>query len=176
MTKKFRRIVTAEDADGKSYVLSDGEPEIAAEIANMGRLYTLWKTETMPVPVPVVEDLDLSGPPDLRPGPQGTHFRLVVIAPESQMSEADKAKMVAAMEAEEDLERDDSSGDPMMHRTETLDYLIVLSGELHMALDSGEIVVGAGDFIVQGGANHSWSNRGDEPAVLIGAMLGGARA
>ncbi len=176
MANKFRRIITAEDGEGKSYVLSSAEPEFQSDIPNMGKMCNLWQTETVPASIPIVEDIDLSGPPSLRPGPQGTNFRLVVIEPESRVTEADKAKMIAMMEAEEDLTPGDTSADPMMHASDTLDYLVVLSGELYMLLDKEEIRVGPGDFVVQGGVNHSWSNRSDEPAVMIGATVSAERS
>ena len=171
---KFRRIVTAENAEGKSYVLTSEEPEIAQEIPNIMRRYTLWQTGTPPPTDPVVEDLpsDLS---DLMPGPGGVYFRLTVIPPDSWASEADKAKVAAMIAAKENVDRDLEPGNPMMHSTDSVDYIVMLSGELHLVLDTGEILLKPGDFVVQGGVNYSWSNRSEEPAIVAGAVVGAKR-
>ena len=54
----------------------------------------------------------------------------------------------------------------MMHRTETVDYAVVLEGELTLLLDDEDIVLKAGDVVIQRGTNHAWSNRSGKPAVL----------
>ena len=53
----------------------------------------------------------------------------------------------------------------MMHRTETIDYAIVLSGEITMILDDQDVLLKAGDVVIQCGTNHAWSNRSDAPCV-----------
>jgi quercetin dioxygenase-like cupin family protein len=68
----------------------------------------------------------------------------------------------------------------MMHKTSTVDYIIVLKGEIHAVMEKGETLLRAGDILVQRGTNHSWSVRGNEPcivaAVLVSAQpVGGAR-
>jgi uncharacterized cupin superfamily protein len=58
-----------------------------------------------------------------------------------------------------------------MHRTRTLDYAIVLSGEIHAVLDEGEVLLRAGDVLVQQGTNHAWSNRTNKPAVIAFVLI-----
>ena len=175
MIKTFRRIITAENLEGKSCVLSSAEPEVTVEIPNMGRFYNLWQTQTLPASIPIVEDLNMSGPPGVPRGPQDTQFRLMVIEPESRISEADKEQMVAMMEADERLVRADHSGHSTMHRTDSIDYLVMLSGEIYLKTDMEEILLRPGDFVVQGGVNHDWINRSDQPAILVGVMLSAGR-
>jgi mannose-6-phosphate isomerase-like protein (cupin superfamily) len=61
---------------------------------------------------------------------------------------------------------DGHSADPMMHKTSTVDYAIVLKGEIHAVMETGETLMRAGDILVQRGTNHSWSVRGNEPAIV----------
>lgn len=61
----------------------------------------------------------------------------------------------------------------MMHRTETIDYAIVMSGEIVMLLDEGEVVLRAGDILVQCGTNHAWVNRSNAPAVVVFVLIDG---
>ena len=60
-----------------------------------------------------------------------------------------------------------------MHRTETIDYAIILSGEITMLLDEGEVLLKAGDVLVQCGTNHAWSNRSNAPCVVAFVLLDG---
>jgi quercetin dioxygenase-like cupin family protein len=62
---------------------------------------------------------------------------------------------------------------PLMHRTETIDYAIVVSGEITMLLDVGEVLLKAGDILVQCGTNHAWVNRSNAPAVVIFVLIDG---
>ena len=76
--------------------------------------------------------------------------------------------------------QDKHSSDPMMHKTSTVDYIIVLKGEIHAIMETGEKLLKAGDVLVQRGTNHSWSVRGNEPcvvaAILVNAKpVGGAK-
>jgi uncharacterized cupin superfamily protein len=60
-----------------------------------------------------------------------------------------------------------------MHRTETIDYAIVMSGEIVMLLDEGEVVLRAGDILVQCGTNHAWVNRSNAAAVVVFVLVDG---
>ena len=62
---------------------------------------------------------------------------------------------------------------PLMHRTETIDYAIVLSGELTLILDDSEVKLQAGDMVVQRGTNHAWSNRSDKPCIIAFVLVDG---
>ena len=63
---------------------------------------------------------------------------------------------------------------PLMHRTETIDYAIVLSGEITMVLDDVDVLLEAGDIVVQCGTNHAWSNRSNAPCVVAFVLIDGA--
>jgi len=61
----------------------------------------------------------------------------------------------------------------MMHRTETIDYAIILSGQVTMLLDDSEVTLHAGDVLVQCGTNHAWANRGTEPCQIAFVLVDG---
>ena len=59
----------------------------------------------------------------------------------------------------------------MMHKTSTVDYIIVLKGKIHAIMDSGEVKLKAGDVLVQRGTNHSWSVRGKKPCIVAAVLV-----
>jgi quercetin dioxygenase-like cupin family protein len=67
---------------------------------------------------------------------------------------------------------DKHSDDPMRHKTSTIDYIIVLKGEIYAILDTGETLLKAGDILVQRGTVHSWSVRGTEPCIVAAILIG----
>jgi mannose-6-phosphate isomerase-like protein (cupin superfamily) len=67
--------------------------------------------------------------------------------------------------------RVDTSRHPAMHKTRTVDYVILLSGKVTMLLDEGEVHLEPFDVVIQRGTNHAWVNRGSEPAVLAGILV-----
>jgi len=67
--------------------------------------------------------------------------------------------------------RDPNARHPNMHKTDTVDYIILLQGEVTLILDEGDVDMKPFDVVVQRGTNHAWSNRGTEPAVLAGVLI-----
>jgi mannose-6-phosphate isomerase-like protein (cupin superfamily) len=115
----------------------------------------------------------------LEPPKNGTILRIVEFPPDSRWrANADAAQAFASIGAGH--AKDKSNADPMMHKTATVDYIIVLKGEIHAIMETGETLLKAGDILIQRGTNHSWSVRGAEPcivaAVLVSAdPVGGSR-
>jgi quercetin dioxygenase-like cupin family protein len=112
----------------------------------------------------------------LQPPPCGSLFRYFTIAPESETAALDtKAhaalvrKMFTSIGAEEVLV--DTTRHPAMHRTRTIDYIILLSGKVTLLLDEGDIELEPFDVVVQRGTNHAWVNHGTEPALLAGILI-----
>ena len=68
-------------------------------------------------------------------------------------------------------ERVDSSRHPAMHKTKTIDYIILLKGDVTLLLDEDEVRLKPFDVVVQRGTNHAWVNNGDEPALLIAVLI-----
>ena len=67
--------------------------------------------------------------------------------------------------------RVDVSRHPAMHKTDSIDYIILLKGDVTLILDEDEIDVKPFDTVVQRGTNHAWRNNGDEPALLIAVLI-----
>ena len=164
MAPQFRRIVTGHDAEGKSIVVIDGPA------APFG---AYWQTEGAPADNRTTADAAQSVR-KLEPSPSGSIFRYAVIPPEdpnvsAKEREAATARAFAQMGAEHC--RPDTSRDPGMHTTRTIDYVILLSGELTLLLDRGEVNLKPFDVVVQRGTNHAWVNKGKEPAVLAAVLI-----
>ena len=70
----------------------------------------------------------------------------------------------------------DSAKHPTMHKTNSIDYLVVISGSMHMLMEEGEVELHAGDCIVQRGTNHAWVNRNGKPCVLAAVLIDGKPA
>jgi len=164
MARQFRRIVTGHDAEGKSIVVIDGPP------SSFG---AFWQTDIAPANNSIAGDAAQSVH-TLEPPPSGTIFRYAVIPPEDPSvspseREAATAKAFAQMGAEHC--RPDTSRDPGMHKTRTIDYVLLLAGELTLILDRGEVKLKPFDVVVQRGTNHAWINKGKEPAILCAVLV-----
>jgi mannose-6-phosphate isomerase-like protein (cupin superfamily) len=163
-----KRIVTGNDERGRSHaVINDATTRrgITAEI---------WRTGTEAASV--FDSKVSQGSAALEPPPGGSVFRLFQIGPEQNelhLSEADREKMYAshfqAMQASHC--RPDPSRHPGMHRTATLDYIVVLTGRVTLLLDNEEIELEPFDVVVQRATNHAWVNRGDVPALLMAVQI-----
>ncbi len=164
----LRRIVTGHDAEGKSIVVIDGPPAGAA-----GALREIWQTEGALVDSRGTDDAG-AGPVVLSPPSGGSKCRWFILPPrDPNMSKEDLeayyAAGFAAMNASH--ERVDTSRDPAMHKTKTIDYIVLLSGRVTLMLDKEERELKPFDVVVQRGTNHAWINTGNEPAIFIGVLI-----
>lgn len=162
-----RRVVTTHDKDGRSIVAFDSVvgPYAHEPLAASGvRQYVFWLTDDCPAKT-TEEDVGARRV-KIPPPPHGTIFRMVDFPPEHP----DVAKLPLDHMAQilGDVHHDNGhpSRHPFMHRTMTIDYIIVMSGEIDMLLDEGEVHLKAGDVLVQQSTNHSWVNRGTEVCRL----------
>ncbi len=172
MPYRIRRVVTGHDKDGKSVLLMDGLAPNILEMASMPgvALTDLWRTKTSPALNSGRADA-AAGKIKLEPPESGTIFRIVEFPPDTawrHTANADKAfKSIGAGHAP-----DHASGDPMTHTTATVDYIIVLKGEIYAIMDKEETLLKQGDVLIQRGTNHSWSVRGNEPCVVAAILVG----
>ena len=179
MQGKIRRVVTGHDASGKAVVLEDGlAPAVRTNPHRPGHISVdLWKTDASPVIVRSAEPDPTAGPKQIHPPPHGTVFRISEIAPETEAirnMDAEKAKEVfKAMGNENASTFGQNKRHPFMHRTETIDYAVVLEGEIVMLLDDEDVHLKAGDVVIQRGTNHAWSNRSDKPCRMLYVLIDG---
>lgn len=164
MPRLPRRVVTGHDTGGRSVFASD-EPVPAAHTTPGGTLfYELWATDAAPAPINAgpanagpggagpggaAAPDPAGGPPRVAPAPNGTTLRINEMPP--------------------------GASSPM-HGTRTVDYGIVLDGEVVLVLDDSETVLRAGDVVVQRGTSHRWENRSDAPARVAFILIDGAFA
>ncbi len=170
MAQKIRRVVTGHDARGRSVFVRDGVAANVKEMESMPglALTELWQTDAAPADNSGARDA-ADRPAVLEPPPAGTIFRIVEFPPDSQWRDrADAREAFGSIGAAHAADR--TSADPMMHKTATVDYLLVLKGEIWAVLDEGEVCLKQGDVMIQRGTNHSWSVRTDEPC-LLGVVL-----
>ena len=181
MARPIRRVVTGHNKSGKAVVLSDGAvPVVHSNPMRPGQLsYEVWKTSEMPIPMAAVEPEPTGGKRQLHPVPNGTVFRISEVPPESDAirnltPEAARAAF-AASNAEDASTWGRGGRHPLMHRTETVDYAVVLEGEITLILDEGDdIKLSAGDVVIQRGTRHAWANRSGRPARMAFILIDGA--
>ena len=163
--KTFRRIVTGHDTDNKAIIISDAAPALTQLIGGPGgpTFFEVWHTLETPALIhPQPDDTDEAGL--VLPPPQnGTRIRVIEFPPEGEairkLTGADAAAKFRSMGGEEASTAQQGAPHPLMHKTRTVDYGIVLEGEITMVLDKAETTIKAGDIIIQNGTNHAWANR-----------------
>jgi mannose-6-phosphate isomerase-like protein (cupin superfamily) len=177
MERHIRRVVTGHDDNGKAIVISDG-PATAVKTVPLwpGLISTdVWKTAGSPIVIRKAEDDPTGGQRSLHPPEQGTIIRISVVPPETdeiRNLNADQAKNVfAGVGNAQASTRGKGGRHPLMHRTETVDYAVVLEGEITMLLDDSEVNLTAGDVVIQRGTNHAWSNRSGKPVRMLYILM-----
>lgn len=171
MVWRVRRVLTGHDRAGRSIILEDGLAPNVKEMASMPglALTDLWETTRAPASNEGSRDAARRRV-RLEPPAQGTILRIVEFPPDSQWRDsADSLEAFQSIGAAHASDR--SSADPMMHKTATVDYIIVLKGKIHAIMDTGEVKLKAGDILVQRGTNHSWSVRGKKPCIVAAVLV-----
>jgi mannose-6-phosphate isomerase-like protein (cupin superfamily) len=149
-----RRVVTGHTPEGVSVVVSDGPVPVSRELPADGvRFHEVWNTEGAPARITAVEPAEptrraLAVPPP----PRGTRIRVNEFAPGHL---------------------DERGLQSPVHRTASVDYGIVLAGEITLVLDDSEVTLRAGDVVVQRGTDHAWANRGDVTARVVFVLVDG---
>jgi hypothetical protein len=176
----IRRVVTGHDGNGRSILLSDGPaPHAVAFESIPGHAFArVWATGGCPV-LPAGGTDPTEGQTKLLPAPGGTSFLIVTFPPDSTMNAPGFDSVAAARERAGrmlDLACTFEPACPGMHTTDTVDYAIVLSGEVWLEVDDGsETLLRPMDVVVQQGTRHAWRNKSDAPAVVAFFMIGASR-
>jgi hypothetical protein len=170
--KPVRRIVTIDDERGASRAVADSpSPDVRTDPARPGFASTrIWVTTASPVPIELQFREALLLPNMLEPPPRGSLCRIVTIPPDDtwrrKVGASDVAAFFAAMGAPRASTDSAQAPHPYMQKTRTLDFCLILEGEVTLVLDTEEVVLHAGDTVVQRGTNHAWSNRSDKPCRI----------
>jgi len=179
MAKPIRRVVTGHDENGRAVVISDG----AAPFVYVSKLQPdrfavdIWRTHEMPAKIVANAPEPTEGPRRQMPTKNGTVLRINTIPPETEamrkMTPADSAHAFEALGNATATTHGKGGRHPLMHRTESIDYALILSGEITMLLDDEEVLLKAGDVVVQCGTNHAWSNRSNAPCTVAFFLIDG---
>jgi mannose-6-phosphate isomerase-like protein (cupin superfamily) len=168
----MRRVITGHDKNGKSIVVLDGPP--ARSIGeDVGGLFELWNTDGNTINtqdnIDRADDEIILSPPS-----NGSKFRYFQINPTPEGIPIDIMQDIAA-DAFKKIgaahHRIDTTKHPAMHKTETIDYIILLKGDVTLILDQEEVDIKPFDVVVQRGTNHAWVNNGSDPALLIAVLI-----
>jgi len=159
VAKAVRRLVTGHRADGQSTVLLDGAAPNVKQRQAGNASTLLWVTDEAPADVCGGADRaarEIGVPPPRR----GTIFRLAEFPPGVGGEVRDNETLLRDFGIGPDVKRGHPPRHPAIHRTRSLDYVVVLEGEIDLLLDDRDVRLAAGDVIVQQATNHAWINRG----------------
>lgn len=172
----IRRVVTGHDEYGVATVIMDGPAKCILQRPNRPgvTLTNLWQVDQAPAAKERHDD-PVAGPLILHPPKNGSVFRIVQFDPEDpgQLASLDGKAAFAEMGAGASVV--EGARHPFMHRTDSVDYAVILTGEIYMMMDEDEFLLKAGDTVVQQGTNHAWSNRGTEPCQIAFILVDAAK-
>lgn len=180
MSKPFRRVVTGHDAAGRAIIQSDAPPTRVQVLSGNGpTFYEVWNTRETPARIDRAGGEPHEAQLTLAPPRHGTRIRVLDIPPETDAMATIDAATARQHFAEIGAAGASTHGagpsrHPYMHRTESIDYGIVLEGEITLLVDEGETTVRAGDIVVQRGTNHGWANRSGRNCRIAFILIDGA--
>ncbi|HET6493621.1 MAG TPA: cupin domain-containing protein [Burkholderiales bacterium] len=168
--KRVRRIVVVDENDRSKCVADGPSPDVRTDPARPGFASTrIWVTDRSPARMKGVRE-SLHTPHTIEPPPGGSVCRVVTFPPDASYKGKVGAKEVqayfAAMGSPDASTYSPEAPHPYMQKTRTLDFCLVLEGEITLVLDTEEVNLKAGDTVVQRGTNHAWSNRSNKPCVI----------
>jgi len=172
-----RRVVTGHDMSGKSVFVLDGSPPRTVMFGTLPgfKIRELWTTEAIPM-IPVPKGDPTVGMKSFVPKPGGSRFKLVVFPPGEQEEFDPDAFRREYREKVPGLAETMEEEDLAMHTTDTIDYGVIVRGEIMLELDYGATVtLKAGDCFIQNGTRHAWHNRGTEPCLMAVVLVGAER-
>ena len=172
----IQRVVTGHSSEGHSIVSSNGPVPTVVELKGIPGMifHEIWNTVGTPATIGNQDDPTLA-PLKLEPPENGSRIRFVDIPPDQSnvhISETFKEGF-AHIGAAAASTAHANARHPLMHRTRSVDYGIVIAGEINLILDSSEVPLKAGDVVVQRGTNHAWANRGEQPCRMLFILIDG---
>jgi len=178
---KVRRVVTGHSPAGKSVFVSDGAPPRAADFKHVPGMSAALLWETRPgAQVPNANGDPTPDAPSWVPAAGGSNAMVVVLPPDAVMASPTFDPMAAGGEYMKNLpglaEKFEMDA-PGMHTSDTVDYAVVLEGEVHLELDDGQTKgLRQHDVVVQNGTRHAWRNKSDKPVTMLFILVGARRA
>lgn len=165
----IRRVVTGIDAGNKAVVLFDSRLTLSPGKSGMPAA-NIWMTETQPPGFSFKDDM--AKPSGINPPDNGTVIRVVEFPPtdpaiETKLDLNFMMKVVGDHAPAKGL----PVKHPLMHRTRSVDYAVILAGEIDMMLDDTVVHVKAGDVVIQQATNHAWINRGTQPCRVLFVLM-----
>jgi hypothetical protein len=173
MAKSVRRIVTGHNDKAKSIILMDGPAPNSSSPPGVPELVNtvLWITDSSPASNSGNEDASPQGRQlGIEPPSRGSVFRVVDFPPDKVFEGVDVRKMMEQVGGAHVVDKAQPRH-AMFHKTHTVDYAIVLEGEIWAMLDEGETLMRTGDVLIQRGTNHSWSNRSSQNCRIAFILL-----
>jgi len=172
-------VVTGHDPAGRAVIQSDGPPARVRLVGGPGgpTFFEVWHTRE----TPAVIGRTSGEPPEeglvLAPPAGGTRIRVIDFPPDGdairRLTAAEAVDKFGEMGGSAAARAGADAPHPLMHRTQTLDYAIVLEGELTLVVDRGETTLRAGDVVVQRGTSHAWANRSDKTCRVAFVLIDG---
>lgn len=171
--QSLRRVVTDNSPEGRSRILIDGEAAklIAVEEAGLAEIWAADLREGC-----LLDATDQLADKDLRlePDPGSVKVRWFTIAPEDKTKTAEELEAAAAFgfgAVGASHCRVDTTRHPMMHKTASLDVIVLVKGEVDLLLDDDEVSLKPGDVVIQRATNHGWVNKGVETALFVAVLI-----
>lgn len=176
--KTFKRVVTGHDAEGKAIVISNASPERSYPVGGPGgaMFFEVWSTRETPASIRRTPAEPEESGLTLPPPKQGTRIRVIDFPPEGdRIRNLTREEAAASFKSMGDEKASSAAGapHPLMHRTQSLDYGIVLEGEMTLVLDRDETIIQTGDIVIQCGTNHAWSNRSGKICRMAFILIDG---
>jgi hypothetical protein len=177
MPMQVRRVIAGHDAEGKAVILTDGSsPAIRNRPVSGTTSNLMWVLDQLPADLKSFVDMADGAVVPTCPPKTGVYFRVSEFPPEPEMTEELNKALVEELTREGSqqprIQRRPEHRHPGMHRTESVDFAIILRGEIDMLVDEDEVHLNQGDVLIQLGNNHAWVNRSGAPCLIAFVLLG----
>ena len=177
MEKKCRRIITGLDDKGESIIISDDTVQNKMEKNSRPgvSLNNIWRTSEFPIEI--VGDINkVDDEFVMFPGLNETICRISSFEPDKLFSDKayDSKTYFSELDAENTIV--ETKKHPFMHKSNTVDYAIILEGEITLLLDNEEVLLRQGDIVIQRGTNHAWVNNSDKLCGVCFILMGGKKS
>jgi mannose-6-phosphate isomerase-like protein (cupin superfamily) len=176
MIMRRRRVTTGQTPEGKSIIVADESvPALTVALAPGLECFPIWGSDR---PVDLPHDGTKPATAGWFPPERGFRFTILTIPPDGESAPpADlKAALAEASEKLPGMIEAVDANHPHMHATDTIDFVVVLSGSLCLEVDDGkEVKLSQGDSVIQNGARHAWHNRSSTPCQIVSATIGARR-